>query len=154
MAVGLNRSVWVTDVGNNSAYLFSTDFTGATPTASLATTIQNTSGGINNPGPIVIDGAGTAWVVDGGGANIAAISSSGTALSPDAVAMGTNGGYSGNQALANGGTPTGIAVDPSGNVWVTQQNAGSPVVEFIGIAAPTITPLADAVVNNTIATKP
>jgi DNA-binding beta-propeller fold protein YncE len=68
--------------------------------------------------------------------------------------MGTNGGYSGNQALANGGTPTGIAVDPSGNVWVTQQNAGSPVVEFIGIAAPTITPLADAVVNNTIATKP
>jgi hypothetical protein len=39
-------------------------------------------------------------------------------------------------------------------VWVTQQNAGSPVVEFIGIAAPTITPLADAVVNNTIATKP
>jgi hypothetical protein len=153
-AAGLNRSLWVTDVGNNSVYLFSTDFTGATPTATLATTIPNTRGGINNPGPIVMDGAGTAWIVDAAGANIAAISSGGTPLSPDAVASVSNGGYSGNQALANGGTPTGIAVDPSGDVWVTQQNAGSPLVEFIGIAAPTITPLADAVVNNTIATKP
>jgi DNA-binding beta-propeller fold protein YncE len=71
-------------------------------------------------------GAGTAWIVDAGGANIAAISSGGTPLSPDAVASVSNGGYSGNQALANGGTPTGIAVDPSGNVWVTQQNAGKP----------------------------
>jgi hypothetical protein len=154
-AVGLNRSLWVTDLGNNAVYLFSSDFTtGPTPTASLSQTISSSSGGINNPGAITVDGAGTAWIVDGGGANIAAIGSDGTALSPNASLPTTNGGYSGNQALDSAGTPTGVAVDPSGNVWVTQQNAGSPVIEFIGMAAPAVTPLADAVVNNTIAKKP
>jgi hypothetical protein len=55
-------------------------------------------------------------------------------------------------------TPNGIAVDGSGNVWVTGTNNTSTlpnyVTEVIGIAAPVVTPLSVGVTNNTIATRP
>jgi hypothetical protein len=44
-------------------------------------------------------------------------------------------------------SPAAIAIDGSGNVWVT--NTGdSSLTEFVGAAAPVVTPLAAAVKNN------
>ena len=50
----------------------------------------------------------------------------------------------------------GIAVDGSGNVWCvdSQTGNGGTLVELIGAAVPTITPIALAVKNNTIGTRP
>ena len=57
-------------------------------------------------------------------------------------ALSPNAGYSGGGLS----TPTGLAIDNSGNVWVT--NTGdSSLTEFVGAAAPVVTPLATAVKN-------
>ena len=82
-------------------------------------------GGLDHPMAIVFDGAGKAFV-----ANLAGIAEfdGATALSP----------VSGFGSLS---APAGIAVDPSGNVWAT--NSGDDSISiFIGLAAPTMTPLA------------
>ncbi len=87
-------------------------------------TFLNAAAG-STPTAIAFDGNGTAFMTD----NSALYAYNGsTALSP----------ATGFSTLS---TPEGVAVDPSGNVWTT--NAGSNSVSiFIGLAAPTITPVA------------
>ena len=54
-------------------------------------------------------------------------------------------------------TPQGIKIDASGNVWVTgfNGNAVAPVVtELVGIAAPVVTPISEAVRLHTLGTRP
>jgi hypothetical protein len=85
-----------------------------------------TGGGLAMPLAVAYDGNGTAWVANN--SSISEISSSGTVLSPTA-------GY------GSVSTPTGIAVDPSGNVWAAN-SANSSVTVFVGLAAPTVTPIA------------
>jgi hypothetical protein len=46
-----------------------------------------------------------------------------------------------------------IALDGSGNVWVTQPVANT-VMEMIGAGTPVVTPLAVGVQNNTLGTRP
>jgi hypothetical protein len=49
----------------------------------------------------------------------------------------------------------GIAVDPSGNVWIANFVAGTGgVEEIVGAATPTVTPIALALHNGTINGKP
>jgi hypothetical protein len=53
--------------------------------------------------------------------------------------------------------PGGVAVDGSGNLWLSGGGAGGVpgyVTEVIGIAAPVVTPKSVALTNNTIATRP
>ena len=49
--------------------------------------------------------------------------------------------------------PISLAIDGSGNVWVTNAN-GNSLTEVVGAAAPVVTPLAAAVANGTIAIRP
>jgi hypothetical protein len=49
--------------------------------------------------------------------------------------------------------PIGIAVDGSGNLWVASVD-GNSITEFIGVAAPVLTPVAVGVANNTLGTRP
>jgi len=93
-----------------------------------------TGGGIATPASIAIAGDGSVWIANTN-STIANLTNGGAALSPSA---GYNGG-----GLS---TPTGVAIDASGNVWVT--NTGdSSLTEFVGAAAPVVTPLATAVKN-------
>jgi hypothetical protein len=46
-----------------------------------------------------------------------------------------------------------VAVDGSGNVWAAN-NTGNSVTEFVGLAAPVVTPIATGVANNTLGTRP
>jgi secreted PhoX family phosphatase len=52
----------------------------------------------------------------------------------------------------------GIAVDPSGNVWIaddtTSGTAGYSVFELVGAAAPTVTPISLALKNSAVGKKP
>jgi len=46
-----------------------------------------------------------------------------------------------------------VAIDPSGNVWVTNY-IGNSVVEMVGAAAPVVTPLSLAAGNNMLGVAP
>jgi hypothetical protein len=72
--------------------------------------------------------------------NVTGFSSSGTVLT----------GADGLQATNL--NPTGIAIDGSGNIWVS--NGAAFVTEFVGAAVPVVTPIAAGVKNNTIGTRP
>jgi hypothetical protein len=51
--------------------------------------------------------------------------------------------------------PSGIVVDPSGNVWTGQHTGTIPqIMELVGQAVPVVTPLSVAVGNNTLGVKP
>lgn len=95
-----------------------------------------TGGGINMPMGIAIDSAGDAWVANQVGNSVTELSASGAApLSPSS---GFSNSASG---VAAGGfcAPVGIAVDPSGNVWVAGQQGC--LSEIVGAAAPVKTPM-------------
>jgi hypothetical protein len=147
VAIGLHQNEWVADSGSDSVFLF-----GATGTQ-VDNTFTDPAGGIDDPVAMATDGVGNAWIAnDGGGPDFPAIAEM---AADGSAAISPNGeGYTGNGLITNTSVPTGIAVDPSGNVWVSIQFDSSQVFEFIGLAAPTVTPLANAAVDNTIATEP
>jgi len=97
---------------------------------------QETVGGLNHPSGVVIDANQNVWVVNYRGnsfSEIAGISNTlatGTAISP-------TGGYGLDASLV---LPFGIAVDASGNLWITNY-LGNDIVMFFGVAAPTKTPV-------------
>jgi len=92
-------------------------------------------GGIATPASIAIAGDGSVWIANTN-STISTLANNGVATSP------TTGYSGGGMAL-----PTAISIDGSGNVWVT--NTGdSSLTEFVGAAAPVVTPLAAAVKNN------
>jgi hypothetical protein len=49
--------------------------------------------------------------------------------------------------------PFGIAVDGSGDVWITSSGSNA-LTEFIGVGAPVVTPLSVGVKNNAVASRP
>ena len=95
-----------------------------------------TGGGLLRPQGIAVDGAGAVWVANYQGNSLSELGGSssaapGTFLSP-ATGFGLDASL-----LA----PYGLAIDASGNLWVT--NSGSnTLTQFIGVAAPVKTPLA------------
>lgn len=129
--------VWVATHGSNVKVL--------TDTGTAVGTY--TGGGLGLSQGIAIDGANNAWIVN-------RVSS---ATSPGLLSEFTNGGtaltsstgYTSSTML----NPNAIAIDESGDVWVTNNN-NSTVSEFIGAAAPVMTPLAVAVSNAMLGQRP
>ena len=96
--------------------------------------------GISSPAALAISG-NYVWVVNAN-STVSLLQLNGTAMSPAT-------GFT-NISLS---TPTGIAIDNSGNVWVT--NSGdSSLTEFLGGADPVVTPLATAAKNVTQGARP
>jgi streptogramin lyase len=95
-----------------------------------------TGGGILRPQGIAIDGAGTVWVANYQGNSLSEVSGAsgatpGTFLSPSS-------GFGTDASLLD---PYGLAIDASGNLWLTNSGKNT-LTEFIGVAAPVKTPLA------------
>jgi streptogramin lyase len=93
-------------------------------------------GGVLRPQGIAVDGAGTVWVANYQGNSLSELggsssTSSGTYLSP-ATGFGTDA------SLLD---PYGLAIDASGNLWVSNSGQNT-LAQFIGVAAPVKTPLA------------
>lgn len=123
--------------GTPSVTMISPDGTVSTPF---------TGGGVTLPWGIATDGDGKVWVADFSGQRIAAFCGADAAACPRDLATGdaispADAGY-GFDGLTRS---TGIAVDPSGNVWVTnnwitvseQTNPGGhQIVAFVGAAVP------------------
>ena len=95
-----------------------------------------TGGGVLRPQGIAVDGAGTVWVANYQGNSLSELDGAssrtpGSFLSPSS-------GFGADASLLD---PYGLAIDPSGNLWLS--NAGkNTLTEFIGVAAPVKTPLA------------
>jgi hypothetical protein len=133
LAIDANGNVWVANSGTgaDSISKFSSSGSPVSPTAGY------TGGGLNIPEDIAIDGAGNVWVVNRAtnadsppypDSAISEFNSSGAAISPST-------GY---QAGLN--LPLRIAIDGSGNAWVSNASLNS-VSEFVGAAAPVVTPI-------------
>jgi len=124
---------------------------------------------------LTVDGAGKIWSYGGSApANpqqaLDEVAPAGTQISPNtgftatSTAEQTSTGMTTIDADTNSGSAGGgIAVDPSGNLWFLNGRAGgqtsaslltNALVEFIGVAAPTVTPTALATQNGAQATKP
>ncbi len=144
-------NAWVTNFGSNSVSEIapgcdtntvhrSTLCTGAG--GNVVTLNQVTGGGLYTPQGIVVDAGQNVWVSNlhapqgttyGAIAELAGNSNSlaaGTAISPST-------GYGLDAQMSE---PFWLAVDPSGNIWVSDEGANT-VVMFFGVATPTATPV-------------
>jgi streptogramin lyase len=95
-----------------------------------------TGGGVLHPQGIAVDGAGTVWVANYRGNSISEVggassASPGTFLSP-ASGFGTDASLL---------EPYGLALDASGNAWVSNYG-NDTVTQFVGVATPIKTPFA------------
>jgi streptogramin lyase len=140
IAIDGSGDIWVTNTGGNGSITeFHADGTIASPDPD-----GFTGGGLDDPHGIAIDGAGNVWTANYGGYNnIGEFNSSGVAIS------GPNGYVSGGLQ-----SPYGVAIDPSGNVWVASDNTSGPLTEFVGAAAPVVTPLAAGAAYNELGARP
>lgn len=101
-----------------------------------------TGGGITNPSGLVLDAAGNVWI-----SNLHTTSKStmyetiseltGATSSTPGTAISPSTGYGLAAQLL---LPYGLAIDPSGNVWVSNKG-GNDLVMFFGLAVPTKTPM-------------
>jgi streptogramin lyase len=136
VAIDAGGNVWVTGRIANSLTKYNSSG------AELAD--SSGVGGLDYPLGIAIDGVGHVWTANTLSNSIGEFDSSANAISGS---NGFEGGLSGPQQLA---------IDPSGNVWVPNYNnsSGSSLTEFVGAAAPVVTPLVTAVTNSQLGTRP
>lgn len=140
MAVDQNNYVWASNFYSDSVSQISPNGTVISP--------GYTGGSLTQPHAIAIDGAGSVWVASfrnaAGAANPTLVKLAGaTASSPGAILSPASG------LLADAGMlqPYAIAIDASGNMWITNNVTGSPVaannsvIQLIGMAVPVKTPV-------------
>jgi hypothetical protein len=162
LAVDHSGNVWTSGSGT----LYELAKSGSTYSVS-----SFSGGGLNSARYLAVDGNGNLWIANGAVTTIP----SGTGTSYISVSEFNNNGTAmtlDNQTDIPGGypvalpsslysannppTPRGIAIDPSGNVWMagcaqsTSCNSGQYgfVMELVGAATPPVTPIAAAIAGN------
>jgi hypothetical protein len=150
-----NGNMWTTD-GTNLHYINIASSTTA-PTVTEAF-VGGTGTGLLSVNSVAVDGAGNVWALNKGTttaqgtAGVAEFATNGTAgtaalLSPAGTA---SEGFGSSFGLYLG-SPQGLAIDPSGNMWFATAG-GSQLYYLVGVAAPTRTPLSASYAH--IGTKP
>jgi streptogramin lyase len=96
-----------------------------------------TGGGVDHPQGIAIDGAGNVWIASYRGVPAVVTELAGASAAMPGVVLSPSSGLG---ADANLLEAYAIAVDASGNVWIS--NFGSNILtQFVGLAPPVRTPL-------------
>jgi streptogramin lyase len=92
-------------------------------------------GGLNHPNGIALDGAGNVWLTNYHGNSITELEGAKGSAPGQALSSSSGMGLDADLSM-----PYGIAIDSSGNVWVS--NFGSSMItQFVGAATPVKTPL-------------
>ena len=162
VAIDFSGNVWI----SNSGAGIMTEYS---KTASLISA-GYTDNALQGPAGVALDSAGRAWVAGTGGPELSGFTAAGTTAGsapiygvlnqPVGVAVDSAGTIWVTNSTATGSlsqfqaatgtsvaaslgalnTPVVVAVDPSGNVW-TADSGDNSVSIFVGLAAPTTTPL-------------
>ena len=109
----------------------------------------STFSSLNVPKAIALDGANRFWIANSGNASVAAFNVSQSTFVLSAIGSGYLHDANNGNTL---GVPYGLAIDGSGNVWVSNAScvatSSTPcsatsftLTELVGVAAPAITPL-------------
>jgi hypothetical protein len=149
-AIDQNGKLWIpnyysgtTAGAGTSVSVFTPGTTSASSNATSSVAYTSyTGGGLNGPQAIAVDGGNNIWVAGIGNKYVSELSNAGTAMSPS---TGFTGGFT--------NTVGRLAIDGSGNVWVNSPT-GNNVVQMVGAATPTLTPLVTAAKAGTPAAKP
>jgi streptogramin lyase len=136
IAIDHPGNLWLANSAGSRVSKFSSSGAARSPIGGYST------GGLGGSSGLGIDGQTHVWVTNNGTNTLSELSSTGTLLSGSTGYLVTG--------LDN---PISLAIDGSGNVWVTNAN-GNSLTEVVGAAAPVVTPLAAAVANGTIASRP
>jgi sugar lactone lactonase YvrE len=134
-----NGDAWSVTATSNSLGYIPAAFSGST---------SYTGGGLSGPSSLAVDGQGYVWIANSTGNSVSAFDNSGNALETTAYSATAS-----HAPAAVQGSPSGVAIDTSGGVWVTNKT-GNSVTHIIGAAIPVVTPMSTAVSNGTVATKP
>jgi hypothetical protein len=136
--------------------------TAGTTTANTGYSSLVLHGQLNAPKGVAVDGANTIWVANTG--NLAATTgakyATGLVQFSDALTLLSPTYITGATYTTTPTTSLGsVAIDPSGNIWSVQAqidggSAPTKVYEYVGLGAPTVTPIAAAKANNTVGVKP
>lgn len=146
LAAGPNGEMWVANNGSGGLMTLMTS-----PTAGAD---FGSSTSLNKPESLAVDGAGNVWTGSflASPGTIEELNYAGTPLSQvsGGASPFTVVGYSRATIADN----TGIAVDPSGNVWTASNTTmtGNGLFELVGAGAPTVTPIARALEGSPIVT--
>jgi len=100
---------------------------------------------------LALDGAGHVWLMITGGNSLCPSSSSVVELNSGGAELNINSQGCGYLGSGVGASVVALAVDGSGNLWVL---SGGAMTEFVGVAAPVVTPFSTGVQNKTLAKKP
>ena len=139
-AVDAGGNMW-TAVPYAPSILLKCGPTGALLSPSTGYTVSPSSTGA--PG-VAVDGTNRIWFFDRNfSGHLGVMDDSGNQISPA-------GGYQMGQDAGTGSEY--MALDPSGNAWLTSK--GNAVVQFVGIASPVVTPLASALGSKSLGTRP
>jgi hypothetical protein len=109
------------------------------------------------PVAVAVDGNNNLWFANSGTNSLAVYKNGGKPVgigSPTNPAISPTTGY---KAAGTMSAPASIAIDPSGDVWVTNtggSGVGYSVTELIGVAAPSYAPLSSASLSNKLGQKP
>ena len=110
------------------------------------------------PIEMALDGANTIWVVNGDNSILVRLDSTSGAAIPTRASY-----YQGDTSTFYLGTthrenPASIAIDSSGNIWATDTTIGSYeigfIIEYVGLATPTSTPISAAIATHTLGARP
>jgi streptogramin lyase len=128
---GATGHIWTANYSSSSVSELEIESNGSATVVSTG----YTGGGLNHPNGIAVDGAGNVWVANHAGNTVTELE--GAASANPGQTITTSAGYGADASLRE---PYGIAIDASGNVWVT--NFGlSTITQFLGAGTPVKTPL-------------
>jgi len=151
VAFDSSGNAWISNIGTTTSSVTKLSSSGTPSSGSPYSGGGLSAGG---SGLIAVDGAGNVWIANIGGptktpqsGSITEISNSGAALSGASGFIGVD--QSGTSTFID--NPIGVAVDPSGDVWVSCLDN---VVELVGAATPVVTPLSTAVATSKYGTRP